>query len=74
MKNNIFFDKNIIKSFSLLGYLSFLLIGNVLIYVYMYKFCEKYLNIRNQGLFIVFLIIGIISGFYSVYKVITSKK
>ncbi len=73
MKNNIFFDKSIIKSFSLLGYLSFLLIGNILIYVYLYKLCERHLNIRNQGLFIVFVIIGIISGLSSVYKVITSK-
>ena len=71
MKNNSFFDKNIIKSFSLLGYISFLLIGNILFFVFIYKLCEKYFGLTSKALFIALLIIGIISGFYNVYIAIT---
>ncbi|MGL4253213.1 MAG: AtpZ/AtpI family protein [Fusobacteriaceae bacterium] len=59
-------------SFSLLGYLGFILIGNILFFIFIYKIIEKYL-FSNTILFIIFLLIGIFSGFYNVYKVIMKR-
>lgn len=65
-------DKEIIHSFSLLGYLGFILIGNILFFIFIYKIVEKYLFSSNM-LFIIFLLIGIFSGFYNAYKVIMKR-
>ncbi|MGL4687897.1 MAG: hypothetical protein ACRC0S_06965 [Fusobacteriaceae bacterium] len=73
-KNNkiFFFDKEVIHSFSLLGYIGFLLIGNIMLYVGIYKIIEKFL-IKSALLFVILLILGIFSGFYSVYRVIMKR-
>ncbi|MGL5099643.1 MAG: AtpZ/AtpI family protein [Fusobacteriaceae bacterium] len=65
-------DREIMYSFSLLGYLGFILIGNILFFIFIYKIIEKYL-FSNTILFIIFLLIGIFSGFYNVYKVIMKR-
>lgn len=65
-------DKEIIYSFSLLGHLGLILVGNILVFIFMYKMIEKYL-FSSAILFIIFLLIGIFSGFYNVYKVIMKR-
>ncbi|MGL5124264.1 MAG: hypothetical protein ACRC6K_08980 [Fusobacteriaceae bacterium] len=67
-----FFDKEVIYSFSLLGYIGLLLIGNIMLYVGIYKIIEKIL-IKSALLFVILLIVGIFSGFYSVYRVIIKR-
>ncbi|AVQ27829.1 MULTISPECIES: AtpZ/AtpI family protein [Fusobacterium] len=64
--------KELIKNFSLLGYLGFLIAGNILLYVFIYKMIEKYF-FKSTILFILLLLIGIVSGFYSAYKLIMKK-
>jgi F0F1-type ATP synthase assembly protein I len=65
-------DREIMYSFSLLGYLGFILIGNILFFIFIYKIKEKY-HFSNTILFIIFLLIGIFSGFYNAYKVIMKR-
>lgn len=64
--------KELIKNLSLLGYLGFLIAGNILLYVFIYKMIEKYF-FKSTILFILLLLIGIVSGFYSAYKLIMKK-
>ncbi|MGL4392643.1 MAG: AtpZ/AtpI family protein [Fusobacteriaceae bacterium] len=71
-KGWIIFDKEVVKSFSLLGYIGFLFVGNLLLFIFLYKLIAKFFG-ESSVLFIVFLVIGIGSGLYSVYKVITKK-
>ncbi|MGL4981036.1 MAG: AtpZ/AtpI family protein [Fusobacteriaceae bacterium] len=65
-------NREIVHSFSLLGYLGFILIGNLLSFIFLYKIIEKYL-FSSQVLFIIFLVIGIFSGFYNAYRVIMKR-
>ncbi len=58
---------------SLLGYLGFVMVFNILIFIFIYKMIEKYF-FSNTLLFIFFLLIGIGSGFYNSYKLILNKK
>ena len=64
--------KELIKNLSLLGYLGFLIAGNILLYVFIYKMIEKYF-FKSTILFILLLLIGIASGFYNAYKLIMKK-
>ncbi|MGL5000146.1 MAG: AtpZ/AtpI family protein [Cetobacterium sp.] len=68
----IFLDKNFIRYFSLLGYLGFLIVGNIGVFIFIYKLIEKYF-FKSTLLFIFFLIIGIFSAFYNAYKLIMKK-
>lgn len=65
-------DREVFHSFSLLGYLGLILIGNILFFIFLYKMIEKYL-FSSTVLFIIFLLIGIFSGFYNAYKVIMKR-
>lgn len=58
---------------SLLGYLGFVMVFNIFFFVIIYKILEKFF-ISSNILFIIFIIIGIFSGFYNVYKLIMKKK
>lgn len=71
-KTNLLFDRDVMKSFSLLGYISLILVGNILVYVYIYKVIERYL-FRSNILFIFMIVLGVVSGFYGVYKAIMKR-
>ncbi|MGL4934883.1 AtpZ/AtpI family protein [Cetobacterium sp.] len=58
--------------FSLLGYLGFLIVGNIGIFIFIYKLIERYF-FKSTLLFIFFVIIGIFSAFYNAYKLIMKK-
>ena len=58
---------------SLLGYLGFVMVFNILFFVFIYKVIEKYF-FSSTVLFVVLLLIGIFSGFYNVFKLILKKK
>ena len=64
--------KDIIHALSLLIYLGFLIVGNILLYIGIYKLIEKYF-FKSTILFIVLVIIGVISGFYNAYVAIMRK-
>lgn len=66
-------DPNIIHAVSLLGYIGFLLIGSILINIGIYKIIEKYFSYKSNVLFLIFVLLGVISGFYNIYKVIMKK-
>jgi len=58
---------------SLLGYLGFVMVFNILFFVFIYKMIEKYF-FSSTILFIALLLVGIFSGFYNSYKLILRKK
>ncbi|MBM6690992.1 AtpZ/AtpI family protein [Fusobacterium mortiferum] len=72
MKYIAWITKDVLHAISLLGYLGFLMVGNILLYVGIYKLIEKYL-FKSTLLFIVLIIIGVISGFYNSYRAIMKK-
>lgn len=72
MKYIKWINKDVIHAISLLSYLGFLIVGNILLYIGIYKLIEKYL-FKSTILFIILVIIGVISGFYSVYTAIMKK-
>ena len=65
-------NPDIIHAISLLGYVGFLLIGSILINIGIYKLIERYF-FKSQILFFFFIILGVVTGFYNVYKVIMRK-
>lgn len=67
------FDKDFFKYFALLGNLGFTIIGNILMAILIYKYVIAKYIYDSPILFIIFLLLGIASGFYSVYKEITKK-
>jgi len=58
---------------SLLGYLGFVMVFNILFFVFIYKMIERYF-FSSTVLFVILLLIGIFSGFYNVFKLILKKK
>lgn len=66
------FNKDIAYALSIFSYLGLSIIVNILIFVWLYKLFEKYIC-ESTILFIVFLIVGIINGFYGAYKLIMKK-
>ena len=64
--------KDLIKYAALLGHLGFVIMGNLLVAVFIYKMVEKYF-FKSTLLFILLLLLGIASGFYNVYKLIMKK-
>lgn len=72
MKYIAWITKDVLHAISLLGYLGFLMVGNILLYVGIYKLIEKYL-FKSTLLFTVLIIIGVISGFYNSYRAIMKK-
>lgn len=67
------FDREFFKYFSLLGTLGFIIIGNILVSLAIYKYIIAKYIYESPILFIIFLILGVISGFYSVYNQIMKK-
>ncbi|WP_367114735.1 AtpZ/AtpI family protein [Fusobacterium sp.] len=72
MKYIKWITKDTLYALSLLSYLGFLMIGNILLYVGIYKLIERFF-IKSTLLFIVLIIVGVISGFYNVYMTIMRK-
>lgn len=62
------FNKDFFKYLSLLGTLGFIIIGNMLVSLALYKYVIAKYICESPVLFIIFLLIGIASGFYNVYK------
>ncbi|WP_366143851.1 AtpZ/AtpI family protein [Fusobacterium sp.] len=67
------FDREFFKYFSLLGTLGFIIIGNILVSLAIYKYIIARYIYESPILFIIFLILGVISGFYNVYTQIMKK-
>lgn len=72
MKYIKWINKDIIHALSLLSYLGFLMVGNILLYIGIYKLIERFF-IKSTILFIILVILGVISGFYNSYMVIMKK-
>ena len=66
-KNDIFYY------LSLLTQLGFTIIFSILICIFLYKVIAKFTG-ENIFLFIFFIILGVVGGFYNVYKLILKKK
>lgn len=62
------FDKDFFKYLSLLGTLGFIIMGNILVSLAIYRYIIAKYIYESTVLFILFLLLGIASGFYSVYK------
>lgn len=67
------FDRDFFKYLSLLGTLGFIIIGNMLVSLAIYKYIIARYIYESPILFIIFLLLGIASGFYSVYQQIMKK-
>lgn len=68
----LFFNRDFIRYFSLLGYLGLVMLGNIGFFLYINYLIKRYIW-EDSNLFIIFLIIGVISGFYNCYKLIMKK-
>lgn len=72
-KNKKFFSSDLIVALGLFGTVGFIILANILVCIFIYKLFARYVYESNL-LFIFFLIVGVISGFYNVYKNIFIKK
>ncbi|MBQ3437602.1 MAG: AtpZ/AtpI family protein [Fusobacterium sp.] len=74
MKNlKNFFNKDIIKAFSMLGNIGLTIFINIFVSIFAYKFFERHF-FKSLLIFLIFLFLGIINAFYSIYKSIMGKK
>lgn len=64
MKNN-----NVFYYLGLLGQVGIIIMANILVCVLAYKLIEKFIG-QNPLLFIALVILGVFSGFYSIYKLL----
>lgn len=64
--------KEVAYAFSLLSYLGIVMIGNILVCIGIYKVIEKYYK-KSTILFIIFVLLGVASGFLNIYKLIMKK-
>ena len=62
-------NKEILKYLSLLGNLGFIVMSNILVSIFLYKVYERFCAF-NSLIFIIFILFGIISAFYNIYKLI----
>ena len=67
------FDRDFFKYLSLLGTLGFIIMGNILVSLALYKYVIARYIYDSSVLFIIFLLLGVASGFYSVYQQIMKK-
>lgn len=67
------FDKDFFKYMSLLGTLGLTIVGNILVSLVLYKYIIAKYVYKSDILFILFLLLGVFSGFYNVYKMIMKK-
>ncbi len=72
MKYIKWMTKDILYALSLLSYLGFLMVGNILLYIGIYKLIERFF-IKSTTLFVILITVGVISGFYNVYMTIMRK-
>ena len=72
MKYIKWITKDVLHALSLLSYLGFLIVGNILLYIGIYKLIEKYF-FKSTVLFIILVLIGVVSGFYNAYIAIMKK-
>ncbi len=68
----LLFNKDFMRYFSLLGFLGFVMIGNIGFFLFINYLIGRCLY-KSDALFLLFLIIGIISGFYNCYRLIMKK-
>lgn len=68
----MWFNKEFMHYFSLLGFLGFVIVGNIGVFIFLYKLIERYF-FKSTALFIFFLCVGVFSGFYNVYRLIMKK-
>ena len=62
------FDRDFFKYLSLLGTLGFIIMGNILVSLAIYRYIIARYVYESPVFFIIFLLLGIASGFYSVYQ------
>lgn len=67
------FDRDFFKYLSLLGTLGFIIMENILVSLVLYKYVIARYIYDSPVLFIIFLLLGVASGFYSVYQQIMKK-
>lgn len=67
------FDRDFFKYLSLLGTLGFIIMGNILVSLALYKYVIARYIYDSPVLFIIFLLLGVANGFYSVYQQIMKK-
>lgn len=67
------FDRDFFKYLSLLGTLGFIIMGNILVSLALYKYVIARYIYDSPVLFIIFLLLGVAGGFYSVYQQIMKK-
>ncbi|WP_074017106.1 AtpZ/AtpI family protein [Fusobacterium massiliense] len=72
MKWNNYFDKDFFRYLGLFSQIGLTIFINVAISIYLYKIVEKYL-FKSWHFFIFMIILGIVNGFYRVYKLIFYK-
>ena len=67
------FDRDFFKYLSLLGTLGFIIIGNMLVSLAVYKYIIARYIYESPMLFIVFLLLGIASGFLQCIEQLMKK-
>lgn len=72
MKNFKWINKDVIRAISIFGNVGLTMIINIFVCIGIYKIIEIYF-FKSTILFIILLLLGIVSGFYSVYKLIMNK-
>lgn len=65
-------DKDVIKAFGLFTNIGLTMIINIFVCIGLYKLIEMIYK-PSTILFIILVILGVMSGFYSVYKLIMDK-
>ena len=65
-------NKEIFKYFNLLGTVGLIIILNIIFSIVLYKIFVKYFG-ESLIIFLLLIALGIINGFYNVYKIILKK-
>jgi hypothetical protein len=65
-------NKEIFKYFNLLGTVGLIIILNIIFSIVLYKIFIKYFG-ESLIIFLLLIALGIINGFYNVYKIIFKK-
>lgn len=62
-------DRNFLYYFGLIGQVSLIMVGNILVMVFFYKFLTRFIGEQVLLLFIC-IVFAILSAFYQIYKLI----
>ena len=68
-----FFNRDFFYYLSLFSQLGITMVGNIAVSLFLYLIFAKYV-FRHPLILFLFLLLGIVSGYYQVYKLITQKK